>query len=85
MLLTLKILVWCLLTGVIYFLLKRGNRFQEQLNKANDDIARMRRNINSLHYNQSMLTSSVRKLYKELKRNDDNLKRQVRFETKEGS
>ena len=35
--------------------------------------------------NQSMLTSSIKKLYKELKRNDDNLKRQVRIEAKEGS
>ena len=85
MILFLLILKACLFGGVVGFLYHRDEKLRTQLNKSNNDIASMRRNINSLHYNQSVLTSSIRKLYKELKKNDDNLKRQVKFEAKEGS
>jgi len=74
MILLLKILavVAFLLNGwVIYYLLRKTDTLEKRLKKAFLDI-------NSLHNNQSRVVLTIKELYRELRKRDKSLKRQIR-------
>jgi hypothetical protein len=85
MILILKILLWILNFCVIWFLLRRTKKALRLLADANEKIEHLSSNINSLHYNQGMLSSSIKELYRELKKHDKNFKRQYYGTQKAGT